>query len=148
MASDALDSEIEPVGNPAVEPSRSVDGLLAVDPGAGKIIIPPKVYPMVLNASLSASENWPTMGTIAAHRVSVGMTESLARKNSPSSERWYRYAPGVVSSKAKATPLGSGLLHNSRWYRRSVGLWVSGSLPPESVVKSNAVSIIAQRSWR
>ena len=43
--------------------------------------------------------------------------------------------------RVNIAPLGSCLLHNSWWYRRSVGLWESGSLPPASSRKSNVVSI-------
>jgi hypothetical protein len=47
--------------------------------------------------------------------VNVGITVSLGRKNSPKLERWCRYTPGVVSDRSKDAPLGSGLLHRSRW---------------------------------
>jgi hypothetical protein len=49
--------------------------------------------------------------------------------------------PSTLSGRSKNAPLGSGLLHTSWCYRRSVGLCVSGSFPMASVLKSNATSI-------
>ena len=49
----------------------------------------------------------------AIHLVNEGMTLSLARKNSPRSERGCRYAPGVVMSRSNMAPPGKGLLHKS-----------------------------------
>ena len=54
--------------------------------------------------------------------VKVGITASLDKQNSPSSERWCRYVPGVVTSSSNGAPLGNGLLHRSWWYLLSVGL--------------------------
>ncbi len=53
--------------------------------------------------------------------------------------------PGVASSRSKGRPSGNGLLHRYLWYRRRVGLYVSGSRPPESLLKSNEVSISIPR---
>jgi hypothetical protein len=82
------------------------------------------------------------MGDIEAQFVKVGTPRSLDKKNSPSAERWCRYAPGVVVDSSNLSPDGSGLLHRSWWYRLRVGLCLSGSGPSESDRKSNVVSIV------
>lgn len=43
--------------------------------------------------------------------------------------------------KPNGMPDGRGLLKRSCWYRSNVGLYVSGSREPDSVLKSNEVSI-------
>src|SRR5829696_9729258 len=76
----------------------------------------------------------------------LGITASLDKKNSPSSERWYRYVRGVVTSSSKGAPLGNGLLQRSWWYLRSVGLRASGSLPGDvSDLESKVMSIASPR---
>ena len=53
------------------------------------------------------------MCAILDHLVKDGITASLDNQNSPSSERWCRYARGVVTSSSNGAPLGNGLLHRS-----------------------------------
>jgi len=48
--------------------------------------MPPMVYWIVLNASFSDSVSCPVIGFIAGHKVNVGMTVSLDRKNSPTAD--------------------------------------------------------------
>jgi len=52
----------------------------------GQTIMPPMVYWIVLNASFSDSVSCPVIGFIAGHKVNVGMTVSLDRKNSPTAD--------------------------------------------------------------
>ena len=86
VPADALERVIEPVRDLPIEPAGAVDGLLAIDPVPRKDHMPPIVLPIVLNASFSSSVHSSVMRLIETHLVNVGMTESLHRKNSPSSE--------------------------------------------------------------
>jgi len=43
----------------------------------------------------------------------VGITASLDKKDSPSSERWCRYTCGVLTSSSNGAPLDNGLLQSS-----------------------------------
>jgi hypothetical protein len=78
-------------------------------------------------ASRGPIQNPPTPKRIVANVVAFRVS------NQASSQA----GPQTVSQ----SPLGSALLHRRLWYWRSVGLCVSGSLPSESVLKSNAMSI-------
>src|SRR5690349_15458910 len=55
---------------------------------------------MRMNSSRSASGTCSMMCAIRNHFVKDGITASLDNQNSPSSETWCRYVPGVVSTSS------------------------------------------------
>jgi hypothetical protein len=115
MAADALERQIESVGNTPVEPPGHVDGQFAIGLVPGKDHHAADRGADRPGASFSSSESCSVIRFSAGHLVKVCITESLDKKNSPKLELWCRYTPGVVSDRSKRAPLGSGFLHMSRW---------------------------------
>ena len=98
-----------------VQPSGLVDGPLAIDlvPGEhhhGADRVGDRHERLVLRLG-----ELSVIGFSAGHLVNVCITESLDKKNSPSAERWCRYTPRSGVRQVEVAPLGSGLLHRSRW---------------------------------